>query len=162
MNETLRRFAPQKVRRVLVALYFLLFLNGLAILFFGAGGTSKQAEMFGLFSVIAAAMLGGLFYYVSSPADFRPANQLDERQQSIRLKAMADSYRIVCFLLIAAHLVYGLQAIYGYSLGPRTAFSGNSPFIFFPFILLLPSLPQALVAWRDPDLFESPDRVSLP
>lgn len=162
MKEALRRFAPRRVRRVLVALYFLLFLNGLAILFFGVGGATKQMEMIGLFGVMAAVMLGGLFYCVSSPADFRPANQLDERQQSVRLQAMADSYRIVCILLIAAHVVYGLQVIYGYSLGPRTAFSGNSTFIFFPFILLLPSLPQALVAWRESDLSESPDWVSHP
>lgn len=162
MRDALRRFAPRRVRRALVALYLLLFLNGLAVLFFGVGGASKEAEMFGFLCVIATTMLGGLFYYVSSPADFRPAAQLDERQQSVRLQAMADSYRIVCILLIAAHLAYGLQAIYGDSLGPRTALSGNSPFIFFPFILLLPSLPQALVAWREPDLADSPDRVSHP
>ncbi len=162
MKAALRRFAPRRIRRVLVALYFLLFLNGLAILFFGVGGSSKDAEVAGLIGVLGAVILGGVFYGVSSPADFRPATQLDERQQSVRLQAMADSYRIVCILLVLAHLVYALQSLYGYSLGPSTVLTGNATLLFLPFVLLLPSLPQALVAWREPDLPESPDRVSLP
>lgn len=160
MKLRLRRFAPQRVRRALVAVYFLLFLNGLAILFFGAGGPSKDAEVAGILGVLGAVILGGVFYGVSSPADFRPAALLDERQQSVRLRAMADSYRIVCILLVLAHLVYTLQNLYGYTLGPRASLAGNPSLIFLPFVLLLPSLPQALVAWREPDLPESPDRVS--
>lgn len=159
MKALLRRYLPQWVRRTLVEVCFLPCLNGIAILSFGVGGSSKGIATIGLIGVLVAATLGMVLYGVSSHADFRPA-QLDERQQSVRLQAMSDSYRIVCILLVLAHLVCGLQIVYGHILGPRRSLASPPTLLFLPFVMLLPNLAQALVAWRELDLPESPDRMS--
>lgn len=153
MRRWLRRLAPMRVRRVLVVLYFALFLNGLAVLFFGLGGSGKAIRVVGLLGVMVAVVLGGVFYGVSSPADFRPRVMMDERQNQVRLQAMADAYRITCIVLVLCHLAYALQGLYGYKLaGFAGTGESGSALLFLPFVLLMPSLPQALVAWREPDL----------
>lgn len=146
-----RRLASRALRRVLVGVYFALFLNGLAILFFGVGGDDDGVRIGALLGVLGAVVLGGVLYGVSSPADFRPAGMLDERQNLVRMQAMADAYRITCIVLAVCHLAYALQGVYGYEIAVRAGGSG-SPLIFLPFVLLMPSLPQALVAWREPDM----------
>jgi hypothetical protein len=149
----LRRWMPRWVRRMLVAVYFGLFANGIAVLFLGVGGGGRGLETVSLLGMFVAVMLGGLFYAVSSPADFRPAFQLDERQRLVRLQAMADAYRAVCILFVLLHLAYSLQWLYGYRLRLLADTSGTpAALVFLPLVLLMPTLPQALVAWRESDL----------
>lgn len=151
MRFKFQRTVPQRIRRVLVFVYFALFLNGLAVFFLGIGAEDKAVVNGSLLGVIAAGILGGILYLVSSPADFRPARLLDERQNSIRLEAMGAAYRILCILLVLLHLAVALQGVYGYELKGVASLPGGSAMFMFPIVLLSPSLPQALVAWREPD-----------
>lgn len=152
MKRWLRSRLTRRVRRTLVILYFLLFTNGIAVLFFGLGSPGREADAVAMLGLIGALSLGALFSGVTTPTDFRPAGMLDERQKLVRLRAMADSYRLVCVLLVLGFGLIALKPIYGFDLRAARLSESAGLYHFLPFVLLLPGLPQAFVAWREPDL----------
>lgn len=160
MKKLLRWRMPRSVRRVLVAVYFLLFATGFAILFLGAGG-SHEWDVLAVVALLFAVVLGSAFSLVASPADFRPAVMLDERQNALRLRAMADSYRVVAILIYLCALAIALQHFYGYELPMTRMGPIGQSYRLLPLVFLLPGLPQALVAWREPDL-DADDSRTLP
>lgn len=152
MKRWLQSRLTRRVRRILVILYFLLFFNGIAVLFLGLGNPGRKADTLAIFGLFVALSLGALFSGVTVPTDFRLPGSLDERQNLVRLRAMADSYRLVCILLILGFGLVALKPIYGFDLRAARLSESAGMFAFLPFVLLLPGLPQAFVAWREPGL----------
>jgi hypothetical protein len=152
MKRWLQSRLTRRVRRILVILYFLLFFNGIAVLFLGLGNSGREADAAAMLGLIGALFLGALFSGVTLPTDFRLPGSLDERQSLVRLRAMADSYRLVCILLVLGFGLVALKPIYGFDLRAARLSESAGLYHFLPFVLLLPGLPQAFVAWREPDL----------
>lgn len=151
MRRLARRHLPQAVRRVLVALYFLLAANGVAVFFLGFGGGGKERDLIALGGVVIAVVLGGLFYIFSTPVDLRPSGLFDERQNAVRVHAMADAYRLLVLLLLAGYALIALQTFYGFEVRILMTPRESVAFQMMPLVMLLPSLPQALAAWRETD-----------
>ncbi|WP_309571724.1 hypothetical protein [Deinococcus sp.] len=106
---------------------------------------------------ILCAVVGG--WLLARPANLGLpqgyAQQMDERQREQVAQAMATSYRILGLLIIALFLGFmwgGDEAM----IRLRSTQAGGG--IAFTLLFLIPFLPNAVLAWTEPDLFPDMDQ----
>lgn len=136
------------VRRTFVAIYALALATAL---WFGPSDKRMLpaiAVVFGVGSLLAVLVAPVIVQ--QTPLHLRREVLLDERQKQVRQKALADAY--VCLLLAAIPTIlwFALRSLHGFDftrdVGVRMLVMG---------VGVLATLPQAFIAWREPDQIEA-------
>lgn len=142
--------APQRKRRLVVAVTYAAFFTGVAVILVSSFvDQSILSKVGGL--IAAFSSFGGVYLQGGWPGNTKDeTTELDERQREEVTTAYAYAYRILIVFISVVVLLLACVNLFEWK--PNWPTLSDWGLVLTPMLILLTALPTAILAWTEPDL----------